>query len=68
MKLCDVDEILESVPGVFQYPSHIFDQIHLWEFVKMCENDSHMWKQHEKLFYVGGDETQSITKFMINLL
>jgi hypothetical protein len=32
------------VPKVFHCPLHIFDQIHLWEFVGVCEDDNHMWK------------------------
>jgi hypothetical protein len=44
MKFYDVDETLKLVPKVFHYPLHIFNQIHLWEFVKVCEDYSHMRK------------------------
>jgi len=57
MKFYDIDEILELVPKVFHCPLHIFDQIYLWEFVRLCEDDSHMWKQHEILSCVRGNET-----------
>jgi hypothetical protein len=57
MKLYDVDEIFKLVHKVFHYPFHIFNQIHLSKFVKMCEDDSHMWKQHERFTYVGSTET-----------
>jgi hypothetical protein len=46
-ELYDIDEILELVHEVFHYPIHIFDQIHLSKFVKVCEDDNHVetaWK------------------------
>jgi hypothetical protein len=44
MKFYDDDEILKLVPKIFHCPLHIFDQIYLWEFVEVCEDDNHMWK------------------------